>query len=128
MLDGSVEALPTEYLYDEVPFLEFGHLGTDRIDMRVFGQNIWWVDRRGRATKITELKNGHLRNILNFLEEHCSHFYEYYVKVTTLDSNEFHSYYNDPDSPLLYKSSREWLFSTFLYSGLLAEKLRRGLK
>jgi hypothetical protein len=32
---------------DELPFTAFGQFGANFLDLRVFDQDIWWVDRDG---------------------------------------------------------------------------------
>lgn len=48
---------------DELPFTAFGQYGFDRLDSRVFEQDIWWVDRSGQENLLTEMTSDYLRAV-----------------------------------------------------------------
>lgn len=54
----------------ELPFTAFGQWGTDRMELRVFEQDVWWVDRLGRAHRIEEMTEQYRTNVVHFLREH----------------------------------------------------------
>jgi hypothetical protein len=53
----------------EQPFTAFGQFGIDRLDMRVFSQDVWWVDRLGRPHRLEQMSQDYRRNVLAFLLE-----------------------------------------------------------
>jgi hypothetical protein len=48
---------------DELPFTAFGQHGHDQLDLRVFEQDIWWVDRYGQEHLLSEMTTDYLRNV-----------------------------------------------------------------
>lgn len=52
---------------DEKPFTEFGQYGEGRIDLRVFDQDVWWVDTHGTPHLLEEMEDGYLSNVEEFL-------------------------------------------------------------
>jgi len=53
----------------ELPFTAFGQLGDDRLDLRVFDQDIYWVDRTGQAHLIADMSETYIANVVAFLVE-----------------------------------------------------------
>jgi hypothetical protein len=51
----------------EQPFTAFGQFGIDMLDMRVFSQEVWWVDRLGRPHRLDDMSQEYRRNVLTFL-------------------------------------------------------------
>lgn len=51
----------------ELPFTAFGQWGADKIDLRVFDQDLWWVDRLGQAHRLEEMSSDYRANVLIFL-------------------------------------------------------------
>ena len=49
------------------PFTAFGQFGIDMLDLRVFSQDIWWVDRLGRPHRLEAMSQRYRRNVLTFL-------------------------------------------------------------
>ena len=54
----------------ELPFTAFGQWGADRMDLRVFEQDVWWVDRLGCAHRIEEMTEQYRTNVVQFLCDH----------------------------------------------------------
>jgi hypothetical protein len=56
-------------LWDGVgkPFTSFGQFGVDQLDLRVFDQDTWWVDRLGHPHRLTQMPVEYRRNVLRFL-------------------------------------------------------------
>jgi hypothetical protein len=51
----------------EKPFTSFGQFGVDQMDLRVFDQDTWWVDRLGQPHRLTQMSVEYRRNVLRFL-------------------------------------------------------------
>jgi hypothetical protein len=51
----------------QLPFTAFGQFGIDMLDMRVFSQDTWWVDRLGRPHRLEAMSQDYRRNVLTFL-------------------------------------------------------------
>ena len=60
---------------EEKPFTDFGQFGTDRLDLRVFEQDTWWVDRGGRGHLLDGMSQDYLRNVLVMLYERARNFH-----------------------------------------------------
>jgi len=59
----------------ETPFTNFGQFGIDMLDLRVFDQDVYWVDRFGRPHLIAEMTDDYIANVIAHLEEHVVSFY-----------------------------------------------------
>ena len=53
----------------ELPFTAFGQFGDDRLDLRVFDQDIYWVDRTGQSHLISDMSQAYIANVVAFLVE-----------------------------------------------------------
>lgn len=53
----------------ELPFTAFGQFGVDQFDLRVFDQDIYWVDRTGAPHLLAEMDNEYVANVITFLTE-----------------------------------------------------------
>src|SRR4051812_37261241 len=53
----------------ELPFTAFGQLGVDRLDLRVFDQDTYWVDRTGDPHLLAEMSADYIENVICFLDE-----------------------------------------------------------
>lgn len=51
----------------ELPFTAFGQLGDDALDLRVFDQDVYWVDRHGNPHLLNEMSADYIRNVIDFL-------------------------------------------------------------
>jgi hypothetical protein len=59
----------------ETPFTDFGQFGVDMLDLRVFDQDTWWVDRLGHPHLLAEMSDEYAANVIAHLEENASFFY-----------------------------------------------------
>lgn len=59
----------------ETPFTDFGQYGIDMLDLRVFDQDVWWVDRFGRPHLIAEMDAEYVESVISHLEERVVGFY-----------------------------------------------------
>lgn len=55
----------------ELPFTAFGHLGEGMLDLRVFDQDVYWVDRVGTPHLVSEMSRDYIENVVTFLV-HCA--------------------------------------------------------
>ncbi len=53
----------------ERPFTDFGQFGVDALDLRVFDQDEWWVDRLGHPHLLVEMPDDYRINVILFLRE-----------------------------------------------------------
>ena len=60
---------------DEKPFTAFGQFGYGKLDIRVFEQDIWWVDIAGHQHVLAAMSQDYLRNVLIFLFEGAHSFH-----------------------------------------------------
>ena len=51
----------------ELPFTAFGHLGDDKLDLRVFDQDVYWVDRLGVGHRLEVMSREYVQNVVTFL-------------------------------------------------------------
>lgn len=51
----------------ELPFTAFGHLGVGRLDLRVFDQDVYWVDRAGTPHLLAQMSRDYIENMITFL-------------------------------------------------------------
>jgi hypothetical protein len=59
----------------ETPFTDWGQFGVDHLDLRVFDQDVWWVDRLGRPHRLVEMSEEYVANVILHLEENARYFY-----------------------------------------------------
>lgn len=65
-----------EYLWPgEKPFTAFGQYGDDALDLRVFEQDVYWVDRKGEPHLIVEMSDAYRANVIGFLRDHERFYY-----------------------------------------------------
>lgn len=60
----------------ELPFTAFGQWGKDKLDLRVFDQDTWWVDVHGTAHRIDEMSYAYQCNVVMFLREHAEQWHQ----------------------------------------------------
>jgi len=51
----------------ERPFTAFGQFGDDMLDLRVFDQDVYWVDRHGAPHLLNEMSTDYIENVIDFL-------------------------------------------------------------
>ena len=57
----------------ELPFTAFGQFGENMLDLRVFGQEVGWVDRRGRPHLIAQISDEYIANVISVGEHPDQH-------------------------------------------------------
>lgn len=51
----------------ELPFTAWGQYEPGMLDLRVFEQDTWWVDREGCPHRLTQMSDDYLHNVIDFL-------------------------------------------------------------
>lgn len=65
-----------EFLFEgETPFTDFGQFGEGQLDLRVFEQDVWWVDVHGTPHLLTEMSTEYLNNVLGHLFRNLEFFH-----------------------------------------------------
>jgi hypothetical protein len=59
----------------ELPFTAWGQREHGRLDLRVFDQDVWWVDIAQRPHRLAEMSGDYIANVIAFLEQDCDYFY-----------------------------------------------------
>jgi hypothetical protein len=59
----------------ELPFTAFGQFGEGHLDLRVFDQDVYWVDRRGVPHFLTEMSQGYRHAVVAFLQDNVDYYH-----------------------------------------------------
>lgn len=59
----------------ELPFTAFGQFGPDRLDLRVFDQDVYWVDRAGDPHVIASMGHDYAGNVARMLLDRADEFH-----------------------------------------------------
>ena len=59
----------------ELPFTAWGQHGSGVLDLRVFDQDIWWVDIKEVPHRLVEMSDEYLSNVIGFLLAYAEHFH-----------------------------------------------------
>jgi hypothetical protein len=59
----------------ELPFTAFGQFGPDALDLRVFDQDVYWVDRNGDPHHIDEMGEEYVANVVVMLVDRAGEFH-----------------------------------------------------
>lgn len=57
------------------PFTAFGQFGPGFLDLRVFEQDRYWVDRDGRPHLLEDMTGGYRQAVIAMLERRCEEFH-----------------------------------------------------
>lgn len=118
---------------DEKPFTAFGQFGEDKLDMRVFEQDVWWIDIHGQEHLLEEMSTDYLNNVVRHLFENLEHFHlgnglrfsiERLLTVLPFDGaprnfDQYIDYVENKESPLELPSAA-WLNATPLVTRIWA--------
>lgn len=113
----------------ELPFTAFGQFGPDSLDIRVFEQDVYWVNTQGEPFRLDEMSHEYRLNVINFLFNDAEHMYITMLKKYALTIiREVQKSGTGPlplDHPLMVaavslneKNPVEWLNSTPLVKRL----------
>jgi len=70
----------------ELPFTAFGQFGPDSMDLRVFDQDAYWVDRSGDPHRIESMGREYVENVTRMLLERADEFHVAYQLRECLQS------------------------------------------
>lgn len=59
----------------ELPFTAWGQWAYGRLDLRVFDQDVWWVDIGQRPHRLTEMPWSYITNVVAFLARDAEYFF-----------------------------------------------------
>ena len=115
----------------EIPFTNFGHGGRGFMDIRVFLQDVYWVNIEGIAFRLDELSTDYLNNILVILFENAeTHFATmakwYALELMSIMSGviytpwEYAEKTKETATEMLLSTPHEWLNSSLLVVKILA--------
>lgn len=67
--------VPLDQFLDEgeLPFTAFGQFGPNKMDNRVFDQDVWWVDRNGDPHALEDMSPEYRWNVIAFLMERAEY-------------------------------------------------------
>lgn len=109
------------------PLTGSGPWVSGRLDLAVFDQGTWWLNREGLAFRITtEMSTDYLANVIAFLEEHCGYYYRMTLRRAVLTFLDDLTCVGAPElsAPLVAALRAEdpsaWLEGTPLMSALRA--------
>jgi hypothetical protein len=112
----------------ELPFTAFGQFGLDSLDLRVFDQDIYWVDRFGAPHLLAEMSNEYVGNVIGFLGECCEAYFHSTVRRWFIQTAGDQLLFGNPGADVLAAaaggpawsdlSPEQWLESTPLMRAL----------
>jgi hypothetical protein len=59
----------------ELPFTAWGQHEYGTLDLRVFDQDVWWVDIEQRPHRLTEMSDEYIANVIAHLQTHAKMHY-----------------------------------------------------
>lgn len=104
------------HTFDEHGFTDFHTHSPGRLDLRVFDQSTWWVDRNATPHLLVEMSDQYLASVLAWVVEHQA---DYYFAVLRRRAIELLC--QIPLTPVagstveIPATAEEWLDSTTLY-------------
>lgn len=61
---------------DELPFTAFGQFGPGALDLRVFDQDVYWVDGVGNPHRIDDMSSDYVDNVVSMLAGRADTFHK----------------------------------------------------
>ena len=117
----------------ELPFTAFGQFGEDALDLRVFDQDVFWVDRLGAPHLLKDMSQEYISNVIAFLTDLRDQYFADTQRRSFLQSAGDQILFDEPAGEVLAHalgaptwemlSAEEWLEST-----PLMRSLRRRLR
>lgn len=118
------DALPE----DELPFTAFGQFGEGSLDIRVFAQDTYWVNRQGEPFLIEEMAPDYLSNVLEFLNESAEYFFVAMVNKTAVELLFMEGGPNlDASAYKLLRSMADVTHAEWMQNTVLVKKLNQVL-
>jgi len=112
----------------ELPFTAFGQFGEDSLDLRVFDQRTYWVDRTGTAHLLSQMSDAYIVNVINFLTELRDQYFADSMRRAFIQILGDQLLFDDPSDELLGieaggpawsdLTAEQWLESTPLMRAL----------
>ena len=72
--------------YNELPFTAFGQVRKGNLDLRVFEQDIYWVNINGEPFELTEMSQDYLRNVKIHLYADVDSFHLGFIHMKRADN------------------------------------------
>jgi hypothetical protein len=69
----------------ELPFTAFGQFGANSLDIRVFEQDVYWVNTHGEPFRLDEMSHEYRLNVINFLFNDAEHMYVSMLKKYAIE-------------------------------------------
>ena len=109
----------------ELPFTVFGQFGAGKLDIRVFDQDSWWVDRWGCAHELRSMSSDYRANVLNFLYRYADEYHHATIVRAALQAEVDIARGLEPlpcldAARINAQTPAQWLESTVLVRGLRA--------
>lgn len=117
----------------ELPFTAFGHFGEDMLDLRVFDQDTYWVDRLGAPHLLAEMSRDYLQNVITFLVDLREQYFADTQRRMFIQSLGDQLLFDEPAADVLAAavggpSWSELTAQTWLEATPLMRALRRNLR
>lgn len=119
----------------ELPFTAFGHLGVDMLDLRVFDQDVWWVDRIDTSHRLEAMGADYVENVVAFLLQHREMYFADTQRRWFIQTLGDQLLYDDPGADVLAVAAggptwsdldaETWLESTPLMRALRSRVAQR---
>jgi len=121
-----------KYLKPNEPrFIDFGHGGKGNLDLRVFLQDVYWVDTKGEPFLLEDMTEEYLTNVLNILFANAEYHYRDMAIWYAIELRSIGEGYINPDweyvekvkniaASLILETPHEWLRETDLVKKILA--------
>jgi hypothetical protein len=125
-LENPVEA--DKYLsVGETPFTDFGKNEYGVLDIRVFMQNVYWVNISGKPFFVSDMEDDYLNNVLVLLFENAESYYSsmarwYMIELLSIAHGNIEAPWaylekvRDDSAALLLSTPHEWLNNTLFVS------------
>jgi hypothetical protein len=112
-----------KYTTDDLPFTAFGQYGEGQMDLRVFDQDIYWVNIHGEPFYLNKISPEYVSNLINFLMQHAEGNYLGYMEyafsyaISTPHKGSLKTLFHKDENTI--KTATEWLASTVLMQKLI---------
>ena len=107
--------------YKEVPFTNFGQFGEGKLDLRVFTQDVYWVDVHGKAHLINEMSEDYRRNVIIHLLSNARFFHSGLVReqvIVAMGQAFGYEIESSFEPNIIKREALEWLEGTPLMKRL----------
>ena len=101
--------------YKEKPFTDFGQFGAGKLDLRVFTQDVYWVDVYGEGHIIDDMSEDYRRNVIIYLLDNARFFHSGLIReqvIVALGKLFGYEIESSFESGVADKESIQWLEGT----------------